>query len=328
MAEATLSDIIEFLEVLDDDAGLLKPEPDAVAKHRPVKKPAASKPARKRKHKPGYSTELLHRRKAEARELSRQIPILEEWLERIRRPRTNGEGRQLQTQEQNHHVKLGKDLSTVIQDQSALSERGFVFASIPTARTALSRADNSHALVELLAQSVPQLYSLSETVFSNKNMPSFGCSMEPGVDEPRGKTIKLVARAPVKNSMKKVSDVMWRDINSLSNLPDKSYRYMNKRGAHAVVKSFNLTIRCPSGTTAAHGLQYLHKFEENDRIVHVRLSKLLLPTEGLQLCGHAWTVTSKATAQECEVRFFFQLFVERQEGFSAEKTSSSSKKTC
>ncbi|KAF4035057.1 hypothetical protein GN244_ATG12823 [Phytophthora infestans] len=39
MAEATLSDIIE---------------PDAAAKHRPVKKPAASKPARKRKHKPGF----------------------------------------------------------------------------------------------------------------------------------------------------------------------------------------------------------------------------------------------------------------------------------
>ncbi|KAG2966010.1 hypothetical protein PC118_g19407 [Phytophthora cactorum] len=67
--------------------------------------------------------------------------------------------------------------------------------------------------------------------------------MESSVDEARARIIDLVARVPVEDSVKQVSDAMWQDLNSLSQMPDKSYRY-----------SFDLTIRCPSGTTATHGL--------------------------------------------------------------------------
>ncbi|ETK81354.1 hypothetical protein L915_13148 [Phytophthora nicotianae] len=141
--------------------------------------------------------------------------------------------------------------------------------------------------------------------------------MQPGVDVFGGRIIELVASVPVENSLKQVSDVMWQDLNGPCNMPDKSYRYMNERGPDAVAKSFDLTVRCPSRTTATHGLQYLQRFEEEERIVHIRLSKLLLPTEGLQLCSHAWSVISKTTTEKCEVKFYLQLFVERQEGFSA-----------
>ncbi|KAG6954650.1 hypothetical protein JG687_00011686 [Phytophthora cactorum] len=104
--------------------------------------------------------------------------------------------------------------------------------------------------------------------------------MESSVDEARARIIDLVARVPVEDSVKQVSDAMWQDLNSLSQMPDKSYRYMNERGPDAGAQSFDLTIRCPSGTTATHGLQYLH-------------------------------------SQQCEVKFYFQLFVERLEGLAA-----------
>ncbi|KAF4035042.1 hypothetical protein GN244_ATG12808 [Phytophthora infestans] len=136
-------------------------------------------------------------------------------------------------------------------------------------------------LIEQLAQAVPQLYSLSETVYSNKVMPSFGCRMESSVDESRGRIIELVARVPADCSMKQVSDILWQDVKNLSRSPDKSYRYMNERGPDAVAKSFDLAIRCPGDTTASHGIEYLRKFEEKDRIVHIRQTKLLLP-EGRQ----------------------------------------------
>ncbi|KAF1776997.1 hypothetical protein GQ600_23756 [Phytophthora cactorum] len=117
-------------------------------------------------------------------------------------------------------------LKAVQADQVKLNkERKFVFASPPTARTALSSQDNSHVLVEQLAQTAPQLYPLSETVFSAKSVPSFGCSMESSVDEARARIIDLVARVPVEDSVKQVSDAMWQDLNSLSQMPDKSYRY-------------------------------------------------------------------------------------------------------
>ncbi|ETI41316.1 hypothetical protein, variant [Phytophthora nicotianae P1569] len=358
LEDVTLSDVAELLGVLDNDAshdlqiGLKEVKPDesnATAKSRPRPKKASNQPSRKRKNKPGYSTQRLRRRKAEAIELSRQIPILEEWLARVKHPRTvdgeRGISPQQRKQSSNqwastaleefrkrrmaetinrklkavlaHQVKLNRALLGVIQDESALSEKKFVFESPPTARTALSSLDNSHALVEQLAQAVPHLYSLSETLFSHKNVPSFGCSMQPGIDVFGGRIIELVARVPVENSLKQVSDVMWQDLNGPCNMPDKSYRYMNERGPDAVAKSFDLTVRCPSRTTATHGLQYLQRFEEEERIVHIRLSKLLLPTEGLQLCSHAWSVISKTTTEKCEVKFYLQLFVERQEGFSA-----------
>ncbi|KAG2848525.1 hypothetical protein PC116_g21102 [Phytophthora cactorum] len=49
--------------------------------------------------------------------------------------------------------------------------------------------------------------------------------MESSVDEARARIIDLVARVPVEDSVKQVSDAMWQDLNSLSQMPDKSYRY-------------------------------------------------------------------------------------------------------
>ncbi|KAF4035058.1 hypothetical protein GN244_ATG12824 [Phytophthora infestans] len=148
-------------------------------------------------------------------------------------------------------IKLGKAMLGVNKEESALNEKKYVFTKPPTARTALAPQDKTLMPIEQLAQAVPQLYSLSETVFSNK-----------------------------------VSDILWQDVKNLSRLPDKSYRYMNERGPDAVAKSFDLAIQCPGDTTASHGIEYLRKFEEKDRIVHIRQAKLLLPG-GSQLCGHA-----------------------------------------
>ncbi|KAG2808533.1 hypothetical protein PC111_g16430 [Phytophthora cactorum] len=102
--------------------------------------------------------------------------------------------------------------------------------------------------------------------------------MESSVDEARARIIDLVARVPVEDSVKQVSDAMWQDLNSLSQMPDKSYRYMNERGPDAGAQSFDLTIRCPSANQ---------------------------------------TIISKTTSQQCEVKFYFQLFVERLEGLAA-----------
>ncbi|KAG3236472.1 hypothetical protein PI124_g18520 [Phytophthora idaei] len=49
--------------------------------------------------------------------------------------------------------------------------------------------------------------------------------MESSVDVARARIIDLVARVPVEDSVKQVSDAMWQDLNSLSQMLDKSYRY-------------------------------------------------------------------------------------------------------
>ncbi|KAG3079264.1 hypothetical protein PI125_g20756 [Phytophthora idaei] len=50
--------------------------------------------------------------------------------------------------------------------------------------------------------------------------------MESSVDVARARIIDLVARVPVEDSVKQVSDAMWQDLNSLSQMLDKSYRYV------------------------------------------------------------------------------------------------------
>lgn len=94
---------------------------------------------------------------------------------------------------------------------------------------------------------------------------------------------------------------------------------MTERGPDAVAKGFVLTLRSRQETTAINGLQFMKKFEEKDRIVQVRAYKLLLFTEGVHLRGHAWTIISKSASDplQSDVKFYLQLFVETQSGFSA-----------
>jgi hypothetical protein len=91
---------------------------------------------------------------------------------------------------------------------------------------------------------------------------------------------------------------------------------MTERGPEAVAKGFDMTLRSRRGTTAVNGLQFMKKFEESDRVVQVRAYTLLLPTEGVRLRGHAWTVISKSAADphKSDVQFYLQLFVETQSG--------------
>jgi hypothetical protein len=85
-------------------------------------------------------------------------------------------------------------------------------------------------------------------------------------------------------------------------------------------KNFDQTIYGSAGAVAVNGLQFMRTFEEQDRSVLARAYKLLLPTEGLHLRGNAWTVFTRSESDPtdlCEVRFFQQLYVEVEPGFSA-----------
>ncbi|KAF4035041.1 hypothetical protein GN244_ATG12807 [Phytophthora infestans] len=117
VGDVTLSDIVALFGALENDIShkyhdeatrrdhITTFKPQVSSRTRPRAKKSSSKPPKKRKHKPGYSTQLLHRRKAEAVNLTRQIPILEEWLGRIKNPHAVDDKRETSTQQQKQDVK-------------------------------------------------------------------------------------------------------------------------------------------------------------------------------------------------------------------------------
>ncbi|RLN47527.1 hypothetical protein BBJ28_00002929 [Nothophytophthora sp. Chile5] len=276
------------------------------------------KPRRKRKTQPGYSTMMLRRKKTELRDLRDQAQELEQWLERLKRSieeatlaerhnepaeakgatedtSTWMQRAMLEFHQRQQAEHTNRSLKEVLENQRKVGNtlRGgmdFVTEASLSVRHPLARADNSSALIAQLEKRVEQLHWDADTVFPQKQLPSFGCRLQPKLDKYRGRTIEIVANAPVSCPMKDASDILWHELSALRKYPDKSYRY------------------------------FMRKYEEADRVIHVRAYTVLLPSEGLQLRGHAWTVISRSKTdplRACAVQFYLQLFVERQEGFSA-----------
>ncbi|RLN49698.1 hypothetical protein BBJ28_00005029 [Nothophytophthora sp. Chile5] len=252
------------------------------------------KPRRKRKTQPGYSTMMLHRKKAELRDLRDEAQELEQWLERLKRSTEEEMFVELPTPQKRHNESAeateekptwmqrallefhkrqqaehtNRSLRAVLENQMKVGNtlRGgmaFVTEAPLSVRHPLARVDNSSALIAQLEKRVDQLHWDADTVFPQKQLPSFGCRLQPKRDKYRGRTIEIVANAPVSCPMIDASDILWQE---LSKYPDKSYRYMKERGPDAMAKSFDMTLRGQRGALPVNGLQFMRKYEEADRL--------------------------------------------------------------
>ncbi|KAG6574759.1 uncharacterized protein IUM83_10811 [Phytophthora cinnamomi] len=221
-------------------------------------------------------------------------------------------------------VKVKDAILTILHEMPPLSEadRGCL-SSLPMLLkpSPILRVDNSPVIIDQLAEQVSRLYLDCDSVFPRRHMPSFGCKMQPTSHKYLGRMMEIVAKAPVSCSMQQASEMLWQELSTVRIYPDKVYRYITSKGSNAVVKAFDMTLRSGRGTTDVNGLQFMKKFEELDRIIHVRAYKLLLPTEGVHLRGHAWTIISNSPADsshQSDVQFYLQLFMESDSGFSAQ----------
>ncbi|GMF39511.1 unnamed protein product [Phytophthora fragariaefolia] len=326
---------------------------------KPEHRSPQKKPRQMRMFKPGYSTEYGRRKKAEILALRRQVAGMENWLVHLVRLKPNWQNAtrrhhveacddqyvsEVQQAASNAAAEFHKRqqsenfncvLKSILQDQVKLKEAvlttirqtGLLNVRASTLRYltrpfsfALLRIDNSTAIIDQLGDRVSRLYLDCESVFPKQHLPSFGCKMQCIGDKYRGRLMEIVAKAPVCCSIQQASDILWQELSTVRTYPDKVYRYINSVGSNAVAKSFDMTLRSKLGATAVNGLQVMKKFEETDRIVQVRAYELVLPTKGLRLRGHAWTIISKSLnnpSHESEVQFYLQLFMESESGFSA-----------
>ncbi|KAG1712527.1 hypothetical protein DVH05_000270 [Phytophthora capsici] len=292
----------------------------------------------------GYSTRLLHRKKAELATLRNEEAELTAWLEQLknsivtaksssghekapgtpsnkewvakaleefrRRKRAEAVNRKLKAiQADQAHIQ--KSLLNIIQHKSDLQEQQFVFTMpLPVVET----HENAAVFAKLrdqtsvLFQDLPSFIPDQQTVYNS--------SFETKTDINHGKMFQSSTLSAVPCSMKTAGDALWLEYLTPRKFPFKSYRYANMLDANSGKKSFDFVLQTRNHTIPINGLMFAQKFDEIRRVTMVRAYTALFPTAGLRLrCNH-WTIISPSDQGSC-VWFFAQLYMEQQEGFTA-----------
>ncbi|GMF43102.1 unnamed protein product [Phytophthora fragariaefolia] len=296
------------------------------------------KPQRKRRSKnpAGYSTRLLHRKKAEMQQLREEALLLEAKVEQLKRTRAVGVGAleahasQLKEKAQFRWMELAS-IELQRRQQSEVTNRRlrallanqrgadnsvgvvqgmeFLFEKPPTARSALDAMDNSSVIMAELEKKASEMYLGSRGLFEEQSSTTtVRCEMRRRVDEKLGQVVEIVSSAPLSCSVEASSGSLWKELTTIRATPN------------VMEKSFDQILRGSAGATAVNGLQVMKRFVETDRIVLAQAYRMLLPTGGLHLRGHTWTIFSRSETDptgSCQVRAFVQLYVEIQPGFSS-----------
>ncbi|POM58609.1 Hypothetical protein PHPALM_36723 [Phytophthora palmivora] len=250
----------------------------------------ALKPKRKRRSKnpAGYSTRLLHRKKAEMQQLREEALQLEAKVENLRRTR---------------EVGVGALAAHATHLKSKAEFKWMEMAMIEFQRRQQSE-DTNRKLRALVANQAKVDEALRGVVMKK--------SVLEVVDKQLGHTVEIVSSAPLSCSMEAASSSLWKELSTIRTYPDNTPNVMEK--------NFDQILRGHAGATPINGLQFMRKFDEADRVVLTRAYRMLLPTDGLQLRGNAWTIFSRSKTNPSEasdIHAFVQLYMEVQPGFSA-----------
>ncbi|POM77568.1 Hypothetical protein PHPALM_5031 [Phytophthora palmivora] len=290
----------------------------------------ALKPKRKRRSKnpAGYSTRLLHRKKAEMQQLREEALQLEAKVENLRRTREVGVGalaahathlkskaefkwmemamiefqRRQQSEDTNrklralvaNQAKIDEALRGVVMKKSVLEGMDILNDTPSRIRNPLAAVDNSSVIMTELEKKVAEMYLESALLFaSDTETSTIRCEMKRRVDKQLGHTVEIVSSAPLSCSIEAASSSLWKELSTIRAYPDKSYRYVSVQDAITLL---------------------------SNRVVLTRAYRMLLPTDGLQLRGNAWTIFSRSKTNPSEasdIHAFVQLYMEVQPGFSA-----------
>ncbi|KAL4145115.1 hypothetical protein PRNP1_012849 [Phytophthora ramorum] len=224
--------------------------------------------------------------------------------------------------------KVNGALSGLLQKRSVLHGMDYVLSTLPGLEPPpasgdgadSSSADNNNAILKELEATVKRLYVESKSKFTRTNQcPAISCDMKIKHDARRGKLIEFVTTTPMSCSVGEANEILWKELTTFREYPDKVYKYMKGTKPNTHEKNFVLCLRSPSGVLELNGLQYMEKFEEVDRTVFVAAERMLLPTKGFKFRVECWmTVTPSTTdSSSSVVEIVVQLYIDRDDGLAA-----------
>ncbi|KAG3172374.1 hypothetical protein PC128_g18524 [Phytophthora cactorum] len=222
--------------------------------------------------------------------------------------------------------KVNDALSGHLQKRSVLSGMDYVFSdeSGMDTTTLLSAGDSSDVrpseinknVVAELEQVVQRMYK--EAKFQskvNKPIPAISCDMQIKHDARRGKMVEFVTTTPMSCSLEDATAIVWKELTTYREYPDKVYKCMRGDKPNSQAKNFVMSLKSPSGTLELNGVQYMEKFEEMDQTIFAVAERMVLPTKSIQYRDECWmTVAPSASDSSVSiVEIFLQLFMERDD---------------
>ncbi|POM72961.1 Hypothetical protein PHPALM_10241 [Phytophthora palmivora] len=309
---------------------------------------------KKKSNPPGYTTQVLRRKRAELQSLREEARGLEEQLNELRNLRTNISDNQVQlvaddaltlqskwhklleiersrrrhSEETNrrlrtllaHYHDAHKNLRQILQKKSLLKGLDFVFGNEPTPDHSFAAFENSKAIAGHLEQVVSNLYLESGSVFDSWSSSAISYSMRTKFDKKRGKVAEMKATTPVTCPMEVAADLMWQEQSGHRPDPRKWARFMRGHLPNSQEKHWVLALQCRSYVKKITGIQLLRKFEEPNRIVLVKTDLMTLTTEGLQFRDLSWTIITRSETDPKHasvVRIYEEIFLDCQQDFTA-----------
>ncbi|RLN51347.1 hypothetical protein BBJ29_009044 [Phytophthora kernoviae] len=180
-----------------------------------------------------------------------------------------------------NQMKVNGALNGLLQKGSVLHSMDYVISTQPALENSLlstespvgppstDGADSSNEVITELGNAVQRLYQEFKNI------------------------IEFVTTTPMTCSVDEASEILWKELTTYREHPDKVYKYMRGYKPNSQEKSFILTLRSPSGMLELNGLQFMQRFEEMD----------LTPSD--------------AGSNTSLVEIFLQLYMERDDGLEA-----------
>lgn len=153
-----------------------------------------------------------------------------------------------------------------------------VFGGAPPLYRPPQTLDGSAEILHMLEKRVDNLYIDSEAEFG-WGLPCMVTSkMNVNCNTQYGKVIEIETVTPVSCSIQEASALLWKDLKTIHEIPDKRYRYLRGSKPNSLEKNFVMKLRGQHHDIEINGTHFSRKFEEARRIVIAKADTIVLPT--------------------------------------------------
>ncbi|KAL4115204.1 hypothetical protein PRIC2_013372 [Phytophthora ramorum] len=234
---------------------------------------------------------------------ARNNTTISEWYDRavrhfVLRQQSENTNKQLKVILANQR-QVVESLRGVLQRRSVLDGIDLVFGGSPPIYRPPQPLDNSPGLLKILEKHADNLYVDSKSGLGWNQPCLVSSKMNVNNNTQYGKVIEIETVTPVECSIQQASSILWKDLNTVHDIPDKRYRYLRGSKPNSLEKSFVMTLRGEQSDIEINGSHFSRKFEESQRIVLVKADSIILQTQGLEFRSPSWTVI---TASEVNPR--------------------------
>ncbi|EEY56442.1 uncharacterized protein PITG_09980 [Phytophthora infestans T30-4] len=141
-----------------------------------------------------------------------------------------------------------------------------VFGGAPPLYRPPQTLDGSAEILHMLEKRVDNLYIDSEAEFG-WGLPCMVTSkMNVNCNTQYGKVIEIETVTPVSCSIQEASALLWKDLKTIHEIPDKRYRYLRGSKPNSLEKNFVMKLRGQHHDIEINGTHFSRKFEEARRL--------------------------------------------------------------